>query len=147
VLHPVSQRGQQRRLFAIYLLLGLIIGYVTSQTNLIGTATAAALITSGMLRWRKKRPADLAIATYWRRVLIALMYLLIFLGGYLVVRKSQPTNYRANDLAALAILSLLLALPWLAISAASRSEMTRAAGQVQLRCGLERCVDSKGVAP
>jgi NADH:ubiquinone oxidoreductase subunit H len=70
----------------------------------------AALITSGMLLWRKKRPQDLVIASYWTRVLIALMYVLLFLGGYLLVRRIQPTNYRANDLAALAIVSLLLAI-------------------------------------
>jgi hypothetical protein len=110
VLHPVTQSGQQRRLFAIYLLLGLVIGYVISQTNLIGTVIAAALITSGILLWRKKRPADLVIANYWIRVLIALMYSIVFLGGYLLVRKSQPANYKANDLAALAILSFLLAI-------------------------------------
>jgi hypothetical protein len=106
----VTQSGQRRRLFAIYLLMGLVIGYVTSQTNLIGTVIAAALITSGILLWRKKRPEDLVIATYWIRVLIALMYSLVFLGGYLLVRESQPANYKANDLAALAVLSFLLAI-------------------------------------
>jgi hypothetical protein len=110
VLHPVTQSGQQRRLFAIYLLLGLVIGYVISQTNLIGTVIAAALITSGILLWRKNRPEDLVIANYWIRVLIALMYSIFFLGGYLLVRKSQPANYKTNDLAALAVLSFLLAI-------------------------------------
>jgi hypothetical protein len=110
VLHPVTQAGRQRRLFAIYLLLALVIGYAISQTNLIGTVIAAALSTSGILLWRKKRPEDLVIANYWIRVLIALMYSIVFLGGYLVVRKFQPANYKANDLAALAILSFLLAI-------------------------------------
>ena len=42
-------------------------------------------MTSGILLWRKKRPENLVIANYWIRVLIALMYSLVFLGGYLLV--------------------------------------------------------------
>ena len=106
----MNQAGQQRMLFAIYLLLGLIIGYVISQMNLLGTVITAALITSGMVFWSKKRPQDLLIASYWTRVFIALMYAILYLGGYFLLRKIQPTNYRANDLAALTIVSLLLAI-------------------------------------
>ena len=106
----MSRSGQQRRLFAIYLLLGLVIGYVESQTSFLGTLITAALLMSGMVLWIKKRPQDLQIPSYWTRVFIALMYAILYLGGYFLLRKVQPTNYRANDLAALAILSLLLAI-------------------------------------
>ena len=70
----------------------------------------AALLMSGMVLWIKKRPQDLQIPSYWRRVFIALMYAILYLGGYFLLRKVQPTNYRANDLAALAILSFFLAI-------------------------------------
>jgi Ni,Fe-hydrogenase I cytochrome b subunit len=106
----MSQSGQQGRLFGIYLLLGLVLGYVDSQTSFLGMVITAALIASGVVLWNKKRPQDLQIPSHWTRVFIALMYAILYLGGYFLLRKVQPTNYRANDLAALAILSLLLAI-------------------------------------
>jgi hypothetical protein len=49
------------------------------------------------------RPQDFFITNHTPRLFIIVMWALVFFAGYLVIRKVQPTNYRAYNLAALAI--------------------------------------------
>jgi uncharacterized membrane protein YgaE (UPF0421/DUF939 family) len=98
------------RVYAIYFLVAVIFAYVTSQSGLLATVIAIALTLSGILLWRKKCPHDFVTPSYYIRVFVSVMYAVIFLFSFLIVRKTQATNYRANNLAALAIFFLLLAI-------------------------------------
>ena len=98
------------RVYAIYFLVGMIFAYVTSQLGLLATVIAVAVTLSGILLWRKKRPQDFIIPNFYTRVFVSAMYALVFFASYLIVRRAQPTNCRVHNLAALAIVFLLLAI-------------------------------------
>jgi hypothetical protein len=51
---------------------------------------------AAILPWRKRRPQDFKMANYLPSVFISLMYALVFFTSYLIVRATQPTNYRAE---------------------------------------------------
>jgi membrane protein DedA with SNARE-associated domain len=104
----VGQRVRAR-LFAGYFLFAVISAYVISQLGFLGTVIAVVLMLSAILLWRKRRREDFKIASYLHRVFISLMCALVFFTSYLIVRATQPSNYRAEDLAALAVLGILLA--------------------------------------
>jgi len=100
----------QRRLYAIYLLYALTISYVISQLGFLATLITVALTVPAVILWRNKRPQDFTVQNYLLRVFVACMYALVFFAGYLILRKTQPMNYRANNLAAIGVASFLLAI-------------------------------------
>jgi len=97
-------------LYAVYFLFALILSLVISQLDFVATFITVALSLAALILWRYKRPQDFAIQGYLPRVFVAVTFVIVFFAGFLVLRKTQPMNYRANDLAALAFLSLFLAL-------------------------------------
>jgi hypothetical protein len=106
----VSQVSEYRWIYASYFLFAVITAYVVSQFGLIATLIAVSLMLSGILLWRKRRPQDFQMANYLPPVFSSLVYALVFFTSYLIARATQPTNYRAETLAALAIVSVLLAI-------------------------------------
>jgi hypothetical protein len=106
----VSEPSQHRLLYAICFLVAVISSYAISQLGLIATCTNVVLVLAGVLAWKNKRPRDFILTSDWPRVFIGLMWAFVFFAGYLIVRKVQPMNYRAHNLAALAIFSALLAI-------------------------------------
>lgn len=103
--------GQRVRiwLYAGYFLFAVISAYVISQLGFLGTVIAVVLMLSAVLLWRKGRPQDFKTVSYLQRAVISLLFALVFFTSYLIVRATQPSNYRAEDLAALAVLGILLA--------------------------------------
>jgi hypothetical protein len=116
----MSQASEYRWLYASYSLFAVIAAYVISQLGFLATLVTVALMLSVVLLWRKRRPHDFTIANYLPRVFLSLMYALVFFTSYLIMRKTQPTNYRVHNLAAIAILSVLLAVYFGSIGRKSR---------------------------
>lgn len=94
---------QHRLLYAIYCLVAVISSYSLSELGLFVTLVTVGLLVCATLVWKRKRPQDFLFANHMPRIFISLMCAFVFFVGYLVVRKVQPTNYRAYNLAALAI--------------------------------------------
>jgi hypothetical protein len=94
---------QPRLLYAIYFLVAVASSYSLSELGLLVTLVTVGLLAGAMLVWKRKRPQDFLIANHMPRIFISLMLAFVFFVGYLIVRKVQPTNYRAYNLAALAI--------------------------------------------
>jgi hypothetical protein len=107
-------------MYANYFLFAVITAYVISQLGFLATLITIALMLAAIPPWRKRRPQDFKMANYLPRVFISLMYALVFFTSYLIVRTTQPTNYRAENLAALAIVSVLLAIFFGSIGRKSR---------------------------
>jgi len=105
----VSQMTQYRLLYTICFLGAVISSYSFSELGLFVTPVIAGLLLCGMLVWRLKRPQDFLIANYLPRLFISAMWAFVFFVSYLVVRKVQPTNHRAYNLAALGIWFALMA--------------------------------------
>jgi hypothetical protein len=99
----VGQITQHRLLYMICLSGALITSYSLSELGLVATLVSVGLLLCGMLVWRGSRPQDFLIVNYLPRLFITVMWTVVFFIGYLVVRRVQPTNYRAYDLAALAV--------------------------------------------
>jgi hypothetical protein len=106
----VGQSGEHRWPFVIYFLFAAICAFAISQWGLLATLITVGLSLSGVLLWRRRRPQDFVIKDYRPRVLVSLMYAVVFFSAYLIVRRTQPTNYRGYNLLALAVLSILLAV-------------------------------------
>jgi hypothetical protein len=81
----------------------VISSYSLSQLGILLTLMMVGLLLCGILIWRQTRPQDFVIANYLPRLFISTMWAIVFFVAYLVVRTVQPMNYRAYDLAALAI--------------------------------------------
>ena len=96
-------------LYPAYFLFAVIMAYANSQLGFFGAAVVVLLMLTGILFWKKRRPQDFKITKYLR-VFLTLMFGLVFLSSYFVVRAIQPANYRAENLAGLAALSLFLAV-------------------------------------
>jgi uncharacterized membrane protein YbhN (UPF0104 family) len=116
----VSQRSEYRWIYANYFLFAAITAYVISQFGFLATLITVSLLLSAILFWRKRRPQDFRMASYLSRVFISLMYALLFFTSYLIVRATQPANYRAEHLAILAIVSVILAIYFGSIGRKSR---------------------------
>lgn len=94
---------------SVFFIFALITTYVQSQLDLTATIVEVTIAVLGVLIWRKKRPHDFTVASSASRVFICLSWALIFFGSYLILRTTQPENYRLPGLVALGILCLLLA--------------------------------------
>jgi len=90
---------QPRLLYAIYFLVAVASSYGLSELGLLVTLLTVGLLVGAMLVWKRKRPQDFLIANHMPRIFISLMWAFVFFVGYLIVRKVQPTNYRAYNLA------------------------------------------------
>jgi hypothetical protein len=94
---------QHRLVYTIYFLVAVFSSYSLSELGLFVTLVTVGLLVCAMLVWRANRPQDFFITDHMPRLFISAMWALVFFVGYLAVRKVQPTNYRAYNLAALAI--------------------------------------------
>ena len=94
---------QHRLLYTICFLGALISSYSLSELDLFVTLITVGLLLCGILVWRGKRPQDFVIANHLPRLFISVMWALVFCVSYLIIRRVQPTNYRAYNLAALAM--------------------------------------------
>jgi hypothetical protein len=94
---------QHRLLYTICFLGAVISSYSLSELGLFVTLITVGLFLCAILAWRGTRPQDFVIANYGPRLFISVMWALVFFVSYLIVRRVQPTNYRAYDLAALAM--------------------------------------------
>jgi hypothetical protein len=94
---------QHRLLYTICFLGAVISSYSLSELGLFVTLITVGLFLCAILAWRGTRPQDFVIANYVPRLFISVMWALVFFVSYLIVRRVQPTNYRAYDLAALAM--------------------------------------------
>jgi hypothetical protein len=106
----MSQTIGNRLVYVSYSLFAAVTSYVISQLGFLATFINAAIIVSVVLLWRKKRPQDFTFVNLSPRVSVTLMCALVFFVSYLIVRKTQPENYRLEHLAALVVFSVLLAL-------------------------------------
>ena len=97
-------------LYGVYFFHAVGFSVVISQAGFLPTLVAVALTVLGVILWRRKCPHDFAIRSYVPRVLVALTYALVFFVSFQFWRKTQPMNYRVNDLAALGVVCLLLAI-------------------------------------
>jgi len=109
VLPSVSQVIQHRQLYTVCFLGALITSYSLSELSHFATVVIVGLFFFGILALRRARPQDFAIASYLPRLSISAMWAFVFFASYLVVRRVQPTNYRAYDSAGLAIWFALMA--------------------------------------
>ena len=96
-------------LYAVFFSFAAITSYIVSQFGLTATCTEVVLAVSGVLVWRTRRPQDVTIESNSQRVFICVIWGLIFLGAYLILRATQPANYRLQGLVVLGTVSLLLA--------------------------------------
>jgi len=96
-------------LYPAYFLFAVIMAYANSQFGFFEAAVVVLLMLSAILCWKKRRPQDFKITKHIRVFLIP-MFGLVFLTSYFLVRAIQPANYRAENLAGLAALSLFLAI-------------------------------------
>jgi hypothetical protein len=94
---------QHRLVYTIYFLVAVICSYSLSELRLFVTLVTVGLLVCALFVWRANRPQDFFITNHMPRLFISAMWALVFFVGYLAVRKVQPTNYRAYNLAALAI--------------------------------------------
>jgi hypothetical protein len=115
----VSQVIQHRLLYTVCFLGAVITSYSLSQLRHLVTMVIVGLLFGSVLAWRGARPQDFAIKNYLPRLFISVMWSFVFFASYLVVRKVQPTNYRAFDLAALGIWFALMAC-YFGLKAASK---------------------------
>jgi hypothetical protein len=99
----MSAMIQRRLLYAICFLGAVVSSYSLSELGLFVTLITAGLLLCGILVRRGKRPQDFIIANYLPRLFISVMWALVFFVSYLIVRRVQPANYRAYNLAALAM--------------------------------------------
>jgi hypothetical protein len=106
----MSQTSGNRLVHVSYSLFAVVISYVISQLAFIAMLVTAAIMVSGVLLWRKNRPQDFTFVNHSPRIFVTLTCALVFIGSYLIVRKTQPANYRVEHLATLAVFSVLLAL-------------------------------------
>ena len=103
-----SQVFHHRLLYTICFLCAVITSYSLSQLGLLATLIVSGFLFCGILVWKDRRPKDFVIANYATRVFVSLIFALVFFVSYVVVRKVQPANHRAYNLAALAIWFALL---------------------------------------
>jgi hypothetical protein len=96
--------------YALYFLHAVVFSAVISQTGFLPTLIAAVVTVLGLVVWRINRPQDFVVRGSLPPVLVALTYGLVFFAGFRLMRKIQPMNYRANDLAGLSVVCLLLAI-------------------------------------
>jgi hypothetical protein len=90
-------------IYTICFLGAVLSSYSLSQLGIFLTLIAVGLLLCGIMVWRGRRPQDFVIENYLPRLFISTMWAIVFFVAYLVVRRVQPTNYRAYDLAALGI--------------------------------------------
>ena len=103
------QPGATRGIYAGYFLFAVISAYVISQSGPFATAITISAMLLAILLWRKKRRQDFRIANYLARVFISLFFAFVFSAAFVIVRAKQPENYRTENLAGLAIVSVVLA--------------------------------------
>jgi hypothetical protein len=97
--------------YALCFLHAVVFSAVISQTGFLPTLIAAVVTVLGLVVWRRNRPQDFVVRSSLPPVLVALTYGLVFFAGFRrLMRKIQPMNYRANDLAVLSVVCLLLAI-------------------------------------
>lgn len=96
--------------YVLYFLHAVVFSTVISQTGFLLTLIAVVVTVLGLVVWRRNRPDDFVVRGPLPRVLVALTYALVFFAGFQLLRKVQPMNYRANDLAVLSGMCLLLAI-------------------------------------
>jgi hypothetical protein len=121
LLAIMSQTSGNRLVYISYALFAVVTSYVISQLGFLAMLITASIMVSGVLLWRKKRPQDFTFVNHLPRVFATLTFALVFVASYLIVRETQPTNYRVEHLAALAAFSVLLALYFALISVKKRS--------------------------
>ena len=117
----MSQTSGNRLVYASYALFAVVTSYVISQLAFIATFITAAIMVSGVLLWRKNRPQDFTFGNHSPRTFVTLTCAFVFIVSYLIVRKTQPANYRVEHLASLAVFSVLLALYFASIGTKKRS--------------------------
>jgi hypothetical protein len=108
-------------IYTICFLGAVLSSYSLSQLGIFLTLITVGLLLCGIMVWRGRRPQDFVLASYLPRLFISTMWAIVFFVAYLVVRRVQPTNYRAYDLAALAIWFAFMAYSFWARNGFKRS--------------------------